>query len=217
MNSPRLDPARLAFLIGVPLAWAVLLLFHPNPGSDIYDGLRDEVNAWLIVHLGTLAFIGLIGAALYMLVRDLPGTAARISRVAIGPFVLFYGAGEAVLGLATGVLVRHANDVAPSERGPAADAVQALWDDFITGDLLQTIGAVGWVVAVVAAAVAYRRVGSPLAVSILLALSAVTVLHGPPIGPIGLLLFATAVALLARSQRDATPVETAVPAFADRG
>jgi hypothetical protein len=37
-------------------------------------------------------------------------------------------------------------------------------------------------------------------------LSASVVLHGPPIGPIGLLCFAAAVALLARSpRRAATP------------
>jgi hypothetical protein len=41
----------------------------------------------VIVHLGRLLFIGLIGGALYMLVRDLPGTVARISRLAIGSFV----------------------------------------------------------------------------------------------------------------------------------
>ena len=71
----------------------------------------------MIVHAGTLVFIGLMGLALYMLVRDLPGKAATISRMAIGPFVLFYGAWEAVIGLATGALVQHAND-APAESDP---------------------------------------------------------------------------------------------------
>ena len=116
MDSPRPSRRRLAFLIGMPLAWAVLLLFHSAPDpDDLYGSLRDEVTKWQVVHLGTLVFIGLIGAALYLLVKDLPGRAARISRLAIGPFVLFYGAGEAILGVATGVLVQHANDV-PAER-----------------------------------------------------------------------------------------------------
>jgi hypothetical protein len=30
MDSPRLSRDLLAFLIGVPLAWAVLLMFHPG-------------------------------------------------------------------------------------------------------------------------------------------------------------------------------------------
>jgi hypothetical protein len=48
-----------------------------------------------------------MGFALYLLARDLPGKAATISRLAIGPFVLFYGAWEAVIGLATGALVQR--------------------------------------------------------------------------------------------------------------
>jgi hypothetical protein len=74
--------------LAVPLAWAVLLLFHPAVGGPVYDSLVDDRSAFLVVHLGMLVFIGLIGAALYLLVRDLPGTAARVARYAIGPFIL---------------------------------------------------------------------------------------------------------------------------------
>jgi hypothetical protein len=74
IDPPQLTDKRLGFLIGVPLAWAVLLWFHPGGDGDvIYTSLRDEVTAWQIVHVGTLVFIGLMGIALYMLVQDLPG------------------------------------------------------------------------------------------------------------------------------------------------
>ena len=204
MGPPRLGGYRLAFLLGVPLAWAVLLWFHPaSDVDDIYGTLQDHVTRWLIVHLGTLLFIGLTGAALYLLVRDLPGPAATFSRVAAGMFVLFYGAGEAILGVAVGVLVQHTNEASPGDRDGAADAIQALWHSFLSGDLFLTIGSVAWVTAVFAAAVSFRQVGAPLAVSILLALSAMVILHPPPFGPIGLICFAGAVAVLARSQRTA--------------
>jgi hypothetical protein len=62
--------------------------------DNVYGDLRDEVATYVIVHAGTLVFIGLMGLALYMLVRDLPGKAATISRMAIGPFVLFYEPGR---------------------------------------------------------------------------------------------------------------------------
>jgi hypothetical protein len=52
--------------------------------------------------------------------------------------------------------------------------------------------------AVIAAAVAYRRVGAPALISIMLGLSVLVVSHPPPIGPIALFCFAAAVALLAR-------------------
>jgi hypothetical protein len=77
-----------------------------------------------------LVFIGLIGAALYLLVRDLPGTAARVARYAIGPFIPFYAAGEAVLGIATDVTINHGDDVRPGEEDGVASSAQALWDDF---------------------------------------------------------------------------------------
>ena len=160
MDPLRLDRYRLAFLIVVPLAWAVLLFFHPNPGDDIYGALQDEATLWLVVHVATLLFIGLIGAALFMLIRHLPGLAARVSWLAIGPFVLLYGAGEAIDGVAVGVLVEHANGLPVDERGGTADAIQALWDSALVEDLI-IIGSVAWVVAVVAAAVALRYGGAP--------------------------------------------------------
>ena len=215
MDAPRPSRRRLAFLIATPLAWAVLLLFHAGPDpDDLYGGLRDEVTKWQVVHLGSLVFIGLMGAALYMLVRDLPGRAARISRLAIGPFVLFYGAGEAILGVATGVLVQHANDVPAGERPAAADAVTALWENTISDDVLITIGGLAWVIAAIAAAVAHRRAGAPMSAVLLLGLSSIVVVHPPPVGPAALVLFATAVVLLARRQRVVPAVHTPAPAFA---
>jgi hypothetical protein len=215
MDSPRLARDRLAFLIGVPLAWAVLLWFHPSvPADDVYGGLRDEVTAYQIVHVGTLIFIPLMGAALYLLVRDLPGTAARISRAAIVPFVVCYGAWEVVIGLATGALVQHGNDVAAGDRPAVADAIQSLQENVIVGEnsILGFAGVLAWIVAVLAATVAYRRVGAPVLACVLLGLSLVVISHPPPIGPAGLLCFAGAVVLLARWQRASATLDAAAAA-----
>lgn len=212
MHSLRLTPLQLAFLIGTPLAWAVLLLFHANPDpGNLYESLRDDVTRWQIVHVGSLFFIGLMGAALYLLVRDVPGRAARISRLAIGPFVLFYGAGEAILGVATGVLVQHADDVPADQRPAAADAVEALWENVISDDVLISIGGVAWIVAAIAAAIALRGAGAPLAASVILGLSAIAVVHAPPVGPVALVFFAAAVVLLARSRRALPAVDEPAP------
>src|SRR5215211_4034796 len=127
MRSPRFTRPLLAFAIGVPLAWAVLLWFHPNVDPNhVYADLRDNVVAYQIVHAGTLVFIGLLGLALSLLVRDLPGRAARVSRLAIGPFVLFYAAYESVIGLAVGALVQHGNDAPLRQRPAVADTIQSL-------------------------------------------------------------------------------------------
>jgi hypothetical protein len=216
MDSPvRFTRQLVAFAIGVPLAWAVLLWFHPDVDPNhVYADLRDNVVAYQIVHVGTLVFIGLLGLALYLLVRDLPGRAAKVSRIAIGPFVVFYAAWESVIGLAIGALVQHGNDAPVRQRPAVADAIQSLGDNVIVGDpgLVVMVGSLAWIVAVVAAAIAYRQVGAPLLAAILLALSFMVVSHPPPIGPIGLAFFAGAVALLARAQHVSLRLEASAPA-----
>jgi hypothetical protein len=216
MHSPvRFTPPLLALAIGMPLAWAVLLWFHPDVDPNhVYTDLREDVVAYQVVHVGTLVLIGLIGLALYLLVRDLPGRAARISRLAIGPFVLFYAAWESVIGLAIGALVQHGNDAPARQRPAVADAIQSLGDNVIVGDpgIVGSVGALAWIVAVLAAAVAYRRLGAPLLATLLLGLSLVVVSHPPPIGPIGLVCFASAVALLARAQHVSSRLDAVAPA-----
>ena len=188
-----------AWWAAVPLAWAALLVFHPAPDpGDMYGSLRDEPGRWLVVHVGTLFFIGLVGGAVLRLVTGLPGPAAMVSRVAALAFMVFYGAGEAINGIAVGVLVRHANDAPEGDRDAVARAIQTLVDDFLSDDLAATIGAIGWAVAVLAAAAAVWQASAHPAVPILLVASSVVLMHAPPIGPIGLLCFAAAIVVWTR-------------------
>jgi hypothetical protein len=204
MDSPRFTRPVLAFAIGVPLAWAVLLWFHPDVDPNyVYADRRDNVTAYQVVHVGMLVFIGLIGVALYLLVRDMPGTAARISRLAIGPFVLLYGAWETFVGLGVGAMVQYGNDAPLSQRPAVADTIQSVGDNVLIGDagVVGLVGALAWVGAAIGAAVAYRRAGAPALAWVLLGVSMLVISHPPPIGPIALVCFAGAVALLARSER----------------
>ena len=220
MDSRRLTRPQLAFAIGVPLAWAVLLWFHPDVDpDDVYGSLRDEVTTYQIVHVGTLFFIGLMGAALYLLVRDLPGRAARVSRLAIGPFVLLYAAWEAVIGLAIAVMVQHANGAPARQRPAISDTIQSVGDDVFIGDpgIVGSVGALSWVVAAIAAAVAYRQVGAPTLAWVLLGLSLLVISHPPPIGPVALVFFAAAVILLARAERVPAATQAARPPAQELG
>ena len=60
-GQPRsFSPGELAFLIGVPLLWAILLLFHPGgSGDEIYLDVKDHVTRFLVVHIGMVVFIPL--------------------------------------------------------------------------------------------------------------------------------------------------------------
>jgi hypothetical protein len=196
----------LAFLIGVPLAWAVLLLFHPTGEGEAitYADVQDQVTAWLVVHLGMMLFIPLMAAAVYLLLRGIEGTAARVSRIAVVPFVVFYGAYEVLLGIGTGILVNDVNGFPASEQAAGAALVDEFTDNvLIRGfSVLSSLGAVAFITAMIAAGVALRRqAATPLAVPILLGLSGFLITaHPPPLGPIGLVLFIAAVLLFARSR-----------------
>jgi hypothetical protein len=207
MDSARFSRDQLAFLIGVPLAWALLLLFHPTGEGEAitYADVRDEVTRWLIAHLGMVVFIPLMAGAVYLLVRGIESTAARVCRIALVFFVVFYGAFEVLVGVGTGILVDDINGLAAGDKAAAAPLVEQFNDNvLIRGPVgvFTSIGSVAFITAAIAAGVALRReAGGPLAVAVLLGLSGFLITaHPPPYGPAGLVLFIAAVLLFVRRQ-----------------
>jgi hypothetical protein len=193
------------FLVGVPLAWAILLLFHPGgEGEELYNDLQDQVTRMLVVHIGMLLFIPLMAVVVYLLLRDLEGTAALVSRVALAVYVVFYGAWEALYGIGLGILGDAVNGLPETERATGAAVIQEYGENVLIRGfgVLVSIGSVAFIIAMIAAGVALRRhAGAPLAVPILLGLSGFLITaHPPPFGPTGLALFIAAVLLFARSQ-----------------
>jgi hypothetical protein len=193
------------FLIGIPLGWAILLLFHPGgEGKDVYGDLHDQVTRMLVVHLGMLIFIPLMAGVVYVLLRGVEGTAARVSRIALVVYVIFYGAWEALYGIGLGILGHEVNELAQTERAAGAAVIQEYADHVLIRGfgVLVSIGSVAFITAAIAAGVALRRhANAPLAVAVLLGLSGFLITaHPPPYGPIGLVLFIAAVLLLLRSQ-----------------
>ena len=193
---------RRLFLVGTPLAFAGVLWLHPAGGENVYEGVRDDVGDWLFVHTAFLFFTPLLGIAAFMLLRGLSGRAATVSRVALVFFLVFYTAYEATVGVATGILVDYANGLPAEEQAVMADAIQDLNRNWILTDpsVSVVLGVLGWVVAMVAAAVAFRRTGSGWLVTLLLGFSALFAVHPPPIGPAALLCFAAAAVLIERSR-----------------
>ena len=221
MQRRAVSRQEVAFLVGVPLAWAVLLLFHPTGGGDkiSYAELQDKVTPWLVVHIGMMVFVPLMAVAIYLLLRGVEGTAARVGRIALAPFVIFYTAWEVLLGIGTGVLVDNVNRLPAAERATGAALVDEFTDNVLVRDLgvFASIGGVGLITAAIAAGVALRRqVGAPLMVAVLLGLSGFLInAHPPPYGPIGLALFIAAILLFVRSQSAArTPTPQQQPSSA---
>lgn len=208
---------RRLFLVATPLALAVVLWFHPGGGDNgVYEGVRDDVGAWLFVHTVFLFFIPLMAFAAFLLLNGLQSRAATISRVALVFFLVFYTAYEVTVGLGTGILVDYANGLPAAEQAAVADAIQDLNENDILADPASVsliLGVFGWVVAMVAAAVAFRRAGAGWPETLLVGLAALFAIHPPPIGPAALVCFAAAAVLIERWRaRDARPVERATGA-----
>ena len=216
---------RRLFLVVTPLTLAVVLWFHPPGGDPVYEGVRDDAGAWTFVHTVFLFFIPLMAIATYLLLNGLESRAATVSRVALIFFLVFYTAYEVTVGLGTGILVDFANGLPAAEQAAVADAIQDYNENAILGDPASVsliLGFFGWVVAMLAAAVAFRRAGAGWPTTLLLGFSALFAIHPPPVGPLGLVCFVAAAVLIERGRaRDTTapapaaavgvgPVETVI-------
>jgi hypothetical protein len=210
MDRSRVSRSEGAFMIGVPLAWAVLLLLHPKgDGDQIYLDLQDQVTAALVVHIGMMLFIPLIAIAVYLLLRGVDGTAARVSRIALVPFVVFFSAWETLQGTANGILTQELNQRPEEERATGANLIQEFAESPLVRDLgvFATIGSLAILTSMLAAGIALRRhAGAPVSVAILLGLFGLLIGgHPPPFGPIALVCFAGAVILFWRSSPATAP------------
>ena len=208
-GQPRaFSPGELAFIIGVPLLWAILLLFHPGgEGDEIYLDVQDNVTRFLVVHIGMMLFIPLMGVAVYVLLRGVEGTAAWVSRIALVAFVVFYSAWEVLQGIGVGILANELNGLPQADSALREDLVQDFAEHPLIGPfgVFGSIGSMGLIVAAIAAGVAlYRHAGAPVSVPILLAISGLLItVHPPPYGPTGLALFIGAVLLYVRTRTGA--------------
>jgi hypothetical protein len=194
-------------LVIPPLLLAGLLTFHPEGDGPIYAAIHDQVPAWLTVHIGLAIGALVMAIALYQLVRDLTGRAARISRGLIGPFVVAFLAWEGFTGIQTGILTAQANDLpAGAARDAAAANIQDHFTSPILGDpsVMSAIANGSWIVAVIAAGIALRKAGAGTAPLVLLGLASLFTAHSMFLGSIGLACFAGA-ALIVEHRRNRAP------------
>jgi hypothetical protein len=177
--------ARRLVLRGTPIAFGVASLLHPVPGHQpIVDALEPRLGRWLGVHVAQLVLLILLAATLWLLVEGLPTRAATVCRLALVPFLAFYTAFDAVVGIGTGTLVGLARGLDGDAWVTAVRLIQAFWGRQLTvGTPIFTVivaAHVAWLLAVGAAVVALRQTGARMAVVCLLALAGVLFAIGHP-------------------------------------
>ena len=167
-----------------PLVWAVLIVFHPNPGGDSpYEGITDVVDRWLFVHVGQLILTPFLFLAVWRLLDGLTSGAARISRASLVVWTVFFSAYDSIQGVATGILTRWANDRAAEEQAAVARAIEFVVEDSQLAGNISAIGLVAgasWLTVAIAAAVALHQAGAGKAVVAATCLSVVVAAHSAP-------------------------------------
>src|SRR5512133_333715 len=128
--------------------------------------------------------------------------AASVTRAVLAFWMVFFSAFDAVAGIATGVLTRHANSLAGSEKEGVVTAIDFLWDDSRLAGGFSVLGILGqgsWIVLAIAATVALYRAGFR---RLLVGATLVSVLfagHAGPIAAVGLVAFFGALLLRFRA------------------
>lgn len=177
---------RRVVLLGTPLTLVILEFFHPQVSRDLGGTLFPVAGWWVTLHIVQLVLFAFMGAAMWLLTDGLHGIATTVSRLGAAVFVVFYGAGEALLGIATGILARGAGDLPTEVREGRVEAIATFFENPIAIGLY-FVGELGWLVGVLAAVVALYAGGSPRLPLVLLVLSGCVLLvfdHPAPYGPI---------------------------------
>lgn len=118
----RAHPGRILIVFGTPIAFAITGFLHlvaDGDVPDIYSGLKGHAGLWIAIHVVQLLLILLLAVAVYWLTEGLTSTAARVSRVALLPYLVFYSAFDAVVGLSNGLVVKYGSELPPAEQGRA--------------------------------------------------------------------------------------------------
>jgi hypothetical protein len=186
----RLRPWHLVVL-AAPLLWAVLAILHPTEGGELYEGIADDANKWIFVHLGQLFLTPLVAVGVWMLLGAIHSVAALIARAALVLWMVFFSAFDAIAGIATGVLARHANSLAGEEREGVVRAINFLFDDsqLVGGSnfsILANLGQDTWIALAIAATLALWRAGASRLVVGATLLSVLFATHGGYLAAVGL-------------------------------
>jgi hypothetical protein len=196
---------RACFLVAV-VGYIIIGAIHP---AEIEVG--DETTLYIGIHLVQPFFILLLAWGTWLLVKDLPGRAAQVARIAIVPYAIAYSMFDAIAGVALGGIVRLANDASASD-GAVVQRLMDTGTDYV-GVVLFVASDLSWFVMALAAAIAVKPIGGR-GPTLLMAIGAAifSIAHPFPPGPIGITLFGLGLLWL-EIRREHAPATEAQPAL----
>jgi uncharacterized membrane protein YccF (DUF307 family) len=196
---------RACFLVAV-VGYIIIGAIHP---AEIEVG--DETTLYIGIHLVQPFFILLLAWGTWLLVKDLPGRAAQVARIAIVPYAIAYSMFDAIAGVALGGIVRLANDASAAD-GAVVQRLMDTGTDYV-GVVLFVASDLSWFVMALAAAIAVKPIGGR-GPTLLMAIGAAifAIAHPFPPGPIGITLFGLGLLWL-EIRREHAPATEAQPAL----
>jgi hypothetical protein len=196
---------RACFLVAV-VGYFIIGVIHP---AEIEVG--DDTTLYIGIHLVQPFFILLLAWGTWLLVKDLPGRAAHVARIAIVPYAIAYSMFDAIAGVALGGIVRLANDASAAD-GAVVQRLMDTGTDYV-GVVLFVASDLSWFVMALAAAIAVKPIGGR-GPTLLMAIGAAifAIAHPFPTGPIGITLFGLGFLWL-EIRREHAPVTEAQPAL----
>jgi len=179
---------------------AMVSVIHPHlMHDDVLRELLPQIDVWLTIHFVQLVLIWLLGLVIWLLLDGINNRPARIARIAISLFLVFYSAFDSVVGLGMGVLTSMA---AKFNDPTAALLVQQYWNARFTAPVgpVILVADLSWITALVASALALRRVGASWLVAGLLMLAGIAmgIDHPFPFGTVAMVSLLLAIVLLHR-------------------
>lgn len=144
LRQPRV---RYGALIGL----AVLNAIVPGVAApqNVLTTLSPHLGWWVAIHLLQVPFIALVALTLWPLLAEASGRWALIGRIGLACFALGTSAAVAAQALGLGALIAYAN-TQPAQSGTVlAAAVDAMWVSRPLA-LVAALGALGWLVALLA-------------------------------------------------------------------
>jgi hypothetical protein len=206
---------KLSFvLLAAPLLWLVPAIVHPI--GEPYEGIADDANRWIFVHVAQLVLMPFIAAGAWLLLDGLQSVASWVARSALILWLVFFSAFDAIAGIATGVLTRHANSLTGDEQEGVIAAVDFLWSDSLLANggfsILGNLGHFSWVAFAIAATVALYRARAGRGVVVATFLSVLIASHSGLGASIGLIaLFVAELIMFRRRSPVETPQTTSAP------
>ena len=178
---------RRVLLLAPPLVFAAYAGIHPAPEVEA-QAVMDIATWFAVFHMLQLVLLGLVTLSVFLLADDFGVARSWTVRLGLGLFMIFFSAYDAVAGIATGLAMRTARDLPAAQQEGVWQAVKD-WPGIDAPVLvLDVVGTLGWVAALVAVAAAARRAGARRAEWVLVALAGVVLMGGHPF-PFGTIAF----------------------------